>query len=184
LNRLIRFAGVYPDEGYPEDAYDAASEEDDRQNAAYGTYGAYGGNGGGSNVINPGFGRGAVGAGSASGQQAGSGASNVVNMHGLKNDNNYVLASARPEHYEEAQEICDHLRERHVVIINLEKMDSELAQRTVDFISGAVYALDGEIIKFSRNLIGIAPSNVNLVTMSNESKGKGFLPFMNSAYKN
>jgi FtsZ-interacting cell division protein YlmF len=185
LNRVLTFAGVYPNEDYADDAddaYGADAEEDERQNVGYGTYGAYGGGGGGSAMNQP-F-RNPGGSGSASGgPQMGKGASNVVNMHGAKGDNNYVLVSAKPERYEDAQEICDHLKERHVVIINLESMGPELAQRTVDFISGSVYALDGEIIKFSRSLIGVAPSNVNLVALNSDPKGRSFL-FGNGGYRN
>ncbi|MDR1061047.1 MAG: cell division protein SepF [Clostridiales bacterium] len=186
LNKVLSFAGVYPSEDYADDAdvaYGAEAEDDEMQNVGYGTYGAYGSSGG--NVINQPF-RNPGGAGSVNGgpqQMGGKGASNVVNMHGAKSDGNYVLVSAKPERYEDAQEICDHLKERHVVIINLERMESDLAQRTVDFISGSVYALDGEIIKFSRSLIGIAPSNVNLVKLSGDPRNKDSMSFM-GGYRN
>jgi cell division inhibitor SepF len=184
LNKVLSLAGVYGEEEYMDEAYD--EEEEDRQNVGYGNVNAFSGTPNNGNVLNPSFrgqGNGFQGGGLQGNPSANKNPNNVVNLP-QKDANNYVLVSARPERYDDAQLICDHLKERHVVIFNLEEMDAELAQRIVDFISGSVYALDGEIIKFSRGIFGVAPNNVDLVAIKSDPKGKGFLSFVNSGYKN
>jgi cell division inhibitor SepF len=109
--------------------------------------------------------------------------SNVVNFNEKRGAPESVLVSAKPEKFSDAQAVCEHLKDRHIVIFNLEEVDSELAQKIVDFVSGAVYALDAEIIKFSRSLFGVAPSNVDLLTIKEDPKGRGFLAFGSGSYR-
>ncbi|MDD3438768.1 MAG: cell division protein SepF, partial [Clostridiaceae bacterium] len=68
-----------------------------------------------------------------------------------------------PSSYDEVQSICDDLRSKKPVIINFEEMDKEVAKRMVDFISGAVYVLDGTIQKISNGIVLVAPSNVDVL---------------------
>lgn len=69
----------------------------------------------------------------------------------------------QPENFEEAKEIADHLKAKRTVVLNLESMDREVARRVVDFISGAVYAQDGNIQKISTGIFLIAPYNVGIM---------------------
>ena len=87
--------------------------------------------------------------------------SNVVNIHSAASPMKVVLVE--PSSYDEVQSICDDLRCKKPVIINFEEMDKEVAKRMVDFISGAVYALDGTIQKVSNGIVLIAPSNVDVL---------------------
>ena len=87
--------------------------------------------------------------------------SNVVNIHSAASPMKVVLVE--PSAYEEVQSICDDLRSKKPVIINFEEMDKEVAKRMVDFISGAVYALDGTIQKVSNGIVLVAPSNVDVL---------------------
>lgn len=87
--------------------------------------------------------------------------SNVVNIHSAASPMKVVLVE--PSSYDEVQSICDDLRSKKPVIINFEEMDKEVAKRMVDFISGAVYALDGTIQKVSNGIVLVAPSNVDVM---------------------
>lgn len=69
----------------------------------------------------------------------------------------------QPMSYEDAQNIVDNLRARKPVIVNMVDLERECAQRVVDFIAGAVYALNGTIRKVSFGIFVIVPSNVSLV---------------------
>jgi cell division inhibitor SepF len=68
----------------------------------------------------------------------------------------------QPFNFDQTSEICDNLKHRKPVIVNLEKVDGELAQRILDFLSGAVYALDGNLYKISGGIFLVAPSNVDI----------------------
>jgi cell division inhibitor SepF len=87
--------------------------------------------------------------------------SNVVNIHTASSPMKVVLVE--PSSYDEVQSICDDLRSKKPVIINFEEMDKEVAKRMVDFISGAVYVLDGTIQKISNGIVLVAPSNVDVL---------------------
>ncbi len=68
----------------------------------------------------------------------------------------------QPESYDEAQEICDHIKSKKPVIINLEKMERTIAQRIMDFISGSCYTLNGNLQRVTHNIFIIAPENVDI----------------------
>lgn len=87
--------------------------------------------------------------------------SNVVNIHSASSPMKVVLVE--PTSYDEVQSICDDLKSKKPIIINFEDMDKEVARRMVDFISGAVYALDGTIQKVSNGIVLVAPSNVDIL---------------------
>ena len=70
----------------------------------------------------------------------------------------------QPNTYEETRAVIDHLKSRKPVVMNIDEIDIKLAQRILDFVSGAVYALGGDIQKVARNIYAVAPSNVVLST--------------------
>ncbi len=74
----------------------------------------------------------------------------------------------QPSSYDETQSVIDSLRARKPVIINLDEIDVGVAQRILDFVSGAVYALSGDIKKAARNIFVVAPSNVEVTTNVSE----------------
>lgn len=73
------------------------------------------------------------------------------------------LVLVKPERFETAAEITDHLRSKRAVLINLETTPKEVTRRLVDFLSGAAYALDGKVKKIAANTYIITPPNVELV---------------------
>jgi FtsZ-interacting cell division protein YlmF len=58
----------------------------------------------------------------------------------------------QPQTYEDTQTIIDNLKTRKPVIVNLENLNVDVAQRVLDFISGAIYALDGSVRKVSKGI--------------------------------
>lgn len=69
----------------------------------------------------------------------------------------------KPERFENASEIADHLREKRTVVLNLESTSKDIARRLIDFLSGVAYAGDGKIKKVSANTYIITPYSVDLM---------------------
>ena len=63
----------------------------------------------------------------------------------------------RPEHFEDASSIADHLNEKRTVVINLESTNKEIARRLVDFLSGVAYANNGQIKRVANSTFIITP---------------------------
>ncbi|WP_134700285.1 cell division protein SepF [Ammoniphilus sp. YIM 78166] len=85
---------------------------------------------------------------------------NVVSLQHAKEQVKMVLVE--PRAYDEVQEIADHLRSRRPVIINLQRVSGEQGKRIIDFLSGTVYALNGDIQKVGQNIFMCAPDNVDI----------------------
>lgn len=68
----------------------------------------------------------------------------------------------KPTSFEDSQDICDVLLSGKATIINLEGFDVELAQRVMDFISGAVYAANGKLHQISSYIFIISPENIDI----------------------
>jgi Uncharacterized protein conserved in bacteria len=69
----------------------------------------------------------------------------------------------KPEKFENAAEIADHLREKRTVVLNLEQTNKDVARRMVDFLSGVVYAQDGKIKKVANSTFIITPYTVDIM---------------------
>ncbi len=87
----------------------------------------------------------------------------------------------QPETYDEAQDVCDHIKSQRPVIINLESMDRTVAQRIMDFVSGACYTLNGNLQRVTNNIFIIAPENIDVAgDFREELKSNGIiLPWKN-----
>jgi len=83
----------------------------------------------------------------------------ILNMN---NNNNLKVVVLSPQNILEARELCDHLRSNKPVIMNVEGIDTPLAQRMVDFLSGAVYCLDGDIQKISSGIFLATPASIEI----------------------
>lgn len=80
-----------------------------------------------------------------------------------KKGNNMELTVIKPTSFEEdGKRITDTLRENCTVVLNLEGIDIDLAQRIVDFASGSCYAIDGNFKPISKSMIVITPPDVDL----------------------
>ena len=99
----------------------------------------------------------------------------VVNINTTARLNVVVLS---PESFEDARDIADHLKTKKPCVINLEGVDKDLSRRIVDFLSGAVYALGGNIQKISSGIFLIAPYNVSIMgDVKDELRSKGVFPW-------
>ena len=58
------------------------------------------------------------------------------------------------------EEIARHLKAKQAAVVNLHRLQRDFAQRTIDFLTGVVFALDGTIQKIGHNVILCAPKNV------------------------
>ena len=74
----------------------------------------------------------------------------------------------QPTEFEQAEEICDLLKERKSIIINLEYVNKDIARRIIDVISGAVHALEGHMQKISNSIFVVAPYNYDITSDSKE----------------
>ena len=84
----------------------------------------------------------------------------VVNIH---TTTAVQVVLSKPERFEQAAEIADHLREKRTVVMNLETTNKDVARRLVDFLSGVAYANDGKIKKVAINTYIITPFNVDIM---------------------
>ena len=92
----------------------------------------------------------------------GSNASNgkVVNIHTTAQ---MQVVLVKPERFENASEIADHLKEKRTVVINLESTNKDIARRLIDFLSGVAYAGEGKIKKVAANTYIITPYHVDIM---------------------
>lgn len=74
----------------------------------------------------------------------------------------------QPTEFESAEEICDLLRERKSIIINLEYVNKDIARRIIDVVSGAVHVLDGHMQKISNSIFLVAPYNYDIASDAKE----------------
>ena len=97
----------------------------------------------------------------------------IVNM---PSSNNMKMIVFQPMSYEDTQSVIDNLKNRKPVVVNLEALDLEVAQRVLDFMSGAIYAVNGTIQKVSRCIFVLAPNNVDVVgNIAPEPHGNSFI---------
>lgn len=80
-----------------------------------------------------------------------------------------------PVSYEDTQNIIDNLKSRKPVIVNMEELEIECAQRILDFMAGAVYALNGTIYKISRGIFVVAPTNYDIIGGGDSSYNDGMI---------
>ena len=84
----------------------------------------------------------------------------VVNIHATTQ---LKVVLVKPERFENASEIADHLRDKRTVVLNLEQTDKNIARRLIDFLSGVAYANEGTIKKVALSTYIITPYNVEIL---------------------
>lgn len=95
----------------------------------------------------------------------------VVNMPQVQQ---VKMVISQPTNFEQAASICDLLKQKKSVIVNLEYVNKDVARRIIDVVSGAVHALDGHMQKISNSIVLIAPFNYDIEndTARDEIKNK------------
>ena len=113
-------------------------------------------------------------------------ASNVVNFQAAASNaamNNVAAYKMKvvviePKSFDDAQQVANCLRDKRPVVINFENTVDEDAKRITDFISGTIYALNGEIKKVSNNVFFCAPSNVNISYSEDKKSVSAEMPWL------
>ena len=78
-----------------------------------------------------------------------------------------------PRAYSESQQIADHLKKRNTVVVNMKRVTPDQAKRIVDFLSGTVYAIGGDLQKIGGGIFLCTPKNVNVEGTITEEDDKG-----------
>ena len=84
----------------------------------------------------------------------------VVNIHATTQ---LQVVLVKPERFDMAAEIADHLREKRTVVLNLEQTNKDISRRLLDFLSGVAYAQDGKIKKVALQTYIVTPYNVDIM---------------------
>ena len=80
----------------------------------------------------------------------------------------------QPLSYNDVPEIAEHLKAKKPVVVNLEKVDASVATRIIDFLSGTVVALDGNMQKVSKQILLVVPNTVGIMgEFSDDLKTQG-----------
>ncbi|WP_100011035.1 cell division protein SepF [Lentibacillus sediminis] len=110
------------------------------------------------------------------GKQAGQ---NVVSLTSMQQASSKMVL-CEPRSYNEAQEVADNVVNRRAVVVNLQRVDNHQAKRIIDFLSGTVYALNGDIQKLGAETFLCTPDNVDVsgtiseLFSDEEETGKGW----------
>ncbi len=84
----------------------------------------------------------------------------ILNMSA---SNKQEVVLFRPGSFNDTSKAADDLRGRKAVIVNMENVDKAMARRVVDFLSGCVYALDGDVKKIAQSAYLFCPHNMDIV---------------------
>ena len=77
-----------------------------------------------------------------------------------------------PRAYSESQQIADHLKNRNSVVVNLKRVTSDQAKRIIDFLTGTIYAIGGDLQKIGAGIYLCTPKNVNVQGKITEEESK------------
>jgi cell division protein sepF len=85
----------------------------------------------------------------------------------------FKMLVIEPKNFDECTKLVDNLKSRKPVIINLEHVETELARKMFDFLSGATYALNGNVQRVTSNIFIFAPANVDIAAKVNRESAEG-----------
>ena len=87
-----------------------------------------------------------------------------------KNGSKMILVE--PRAYSESQQIADYLKSRNSVVVNLKRVTSDQAKRLIDFLTGCIYAIGGDLQKLGNGIYLCTPNNVNVQGKMTENEEK------------
>ncbi len=98
----------------------------------------------------------------------------TANNHDKKaiNDSGKMIL-LEPRAYSESQQIADHLKKMNTVVVNMKRVTPDQAKRIVDFLSGTVYALGGDLQKIGGGIFLCTPKNVDVEGAITDDDDKG-----------
>ncbi|MEW9501381.1 cell division protein SepF [Jeotgalibacillus marinus] len=85
---------------------------------------------------------------------------NVVSLQSIQKSSKMILLE--PKMYAEAQDVADHLKSHRGVVVNLQRIDKDQAKRVVDFLSGTVYAIGGDIQRVGTDIFLCTPDSIEV----------------------
>jgi len=86
----------------------------------------------------------------------------VSSFTGKNYTNQFKMVVIEPAGFDESPRLVDSLKAKKPVIINLENLETDVARKIFDFLSGATYALNGNVQKVANNIFVFAPENVDV----------------------
>ncbi len=88
----------------------------------------------------------------------------TISKNGFKEatNNGSKMILLEPRAFSEAQQIADYLKARSTVVVNMKRVTPEKAKRIVDFLSGTLYAIDGDLQKLGNGIFLCTPDNVTV----------------------
>ena len=90
-----------------------------------------------------------------------------------ENDGKSKMILLEPRDYSESQQIADYLKSRNTVVVNLKRVTSDQAKRIVDFLSGTIYAIGGDLQKIGGGIFLCTPNNIDIQgKITDEREGK------------
>jgi len=98
----------------------------------------------------------------------------IVDIHATTQLQVVVIKAQK---YEDVIEIASHLKDRKPVVVNMEGTPPDVARRMIDFISGVIYAIDGEVQKISKVIMLATPYNVNIMGNFEDELRNGIFPW-------
>ncbi|KOY82596.1 cell division protein SepF [Lysinibacillus macroides] len=87
---------------------------------------------------------------------------NIVSLQAAMNSKGAKVVLIEPRVYAEAQDIAEHLKNKRATIVNLQRIEREQGKRIIDFLSGTVYALGGDIQRIGKDIFLCTPDNVEV----------------------
>lgn len=87
---------------------------------------------------------------------------NIVSLQAAMNSKGAKVILFEPRVYAEAQDIAEHLKNKRATIVNLQRIEREQGVRIIDFLSGTVYALGGDIQRIGKDIFLCTPDNVEV----------------------
>lgn len=85
-------------------------------------------------------------------------------------NNGSKMILVEPRAYSESQTIADHLKKRNSVVVNLKRVTSEQAKRIIDFLTGCIYAIGGDLQKLGNGIYLCTPKNVSVQGKMSENE--------------
>ncbi len=81
------------------------------------------------------------------------------------------LVVIEPKGFNECEKLVESLKNRRPIIINLDKLDTETAKKIFDFLSGATFAINGNVQKIANNIFVFAPENIDIDSDDTQESG-------------
>lgn len=95
----------------------------------------------------------------------------IVNIHTASSSK---VVISKPNNYDEGKVIIDNLKSRRIIIVNLNGVEAKEGQRILDFLIGAIYALEGGLQPVEKGVFILTPSNIEVSSeLKNELSSKG-----------